>query len=223
MIIRSLLLTAVSLVSFLPAKSWAGDCMDGTRETYLRTLERLDVNDEINSVRALDCLIKPVAYYIMGFEYFARATVLPEIQRETKATKSLAGDVIPKFLTSKAAMTRCLAAGTLAFYGIPEAYDSLQECSDVSERATFYAILGDQKAIPWIISQYRDADGRYRSNPSASFQLKMVLLNALYHLASPETLPFLNEIIESPRPKTVLPRALKVKSRIEKLFPPKKL
>ena len=47
----------------------------------------------------------------------------------------------------------------------------------------------------------------------------MNCLNALYHLASAEILPFIDSIIENPKPLQIQKRAEKVKKRILKLHP----
>lgn len=43
----------------------------------------------------------------------------------------------------------------------------------------------------------------------------MTYLNALYHLADPESLPFIEDVIEHPKPEKIRERAIKVKERIE--------
>jgi hypothetical protein len=43
---------------------------------------------------------------------------------------------------------------------------------------------------------------------------KMIYLNALYHLASAESLPFVEDVIKNPKPEKIKARAIKVKERI---------
>lgn len=174
----------------------------------------MEVSDTEKAQEILECLIQPVGYYMMGFKYFASPTVMKKIENETAPTKALAAELVPRFLKSASIDLRCQAAGTLAFYRIESAYPALDACSDIPYRATFYAILGDKRAIPWIVAQYREIDAKYRKHPAAAYQPKMMLLNALYHLPSPELSGFLQEVISHPGSKEILSRALKVKARL---------
>lgn len=113
-------------------------------------------------------------------------------------------------------MNRCFTAEALAYYRWENSYDYLTDCDNdrPGRKAIVYAILGDKRAIPWIIEQYKKLDNKYRKNPIQSHSQKMTFLNALYHLASAESLPFIEEVIANPKPKEIKARAIKVKERI---------
>jgi hypothetical protein len=161
--------------------------------------------------------LSSTAYYDQGYEYFASATVIGKIIKSTESTKKMALKILPKYLKSKLLINRCHAAEALAFYRWPSAFEYLIECktkADIYQSPTIYAILGDKRAVPVIIEEYRKLDKEYRSKPIHSYRQKMILLNVLYHLASPDSLSFVEEVIANPRPKEIKPRALKVKKRI---------
>ena len=98
-----------------------------------------------------------------------------------------------------------------------------QQCLEVedfaTEKAIIFAVLGNKKAVTWIISQYKLIDRKFRSRPTFNYPQKMTYLNALYHLATPEALPFLEKIIENPKPEKIKSRAERARDRIVELFP----
>ena len=175
----------------------------------------------------------------MGYEYFASPTAISRIVGRNEATRDLAYEVLPQFLQFPE--TQQSAAKALAYYRWPQSYEYLVEVQGSSEplgfpgwpqsieyklairgsteKAILFAMLGSTKAVPWIIQQYERFDRVFRSRPIFSYPQKMTYLNALYHLATPETLPFLDEVLKNPKPEKVKPRAEMVRDRILELFP----
>ncbi len=199
----------------------AGECLDSPRE-YLERLERripAEGEDGRGTILFnLYCLRSKVDYLAMGYEYFASPTAIDKIHGENRETRPAAYRILPPLLRSKDPEIRCSAARTLAFYGWPESYPSLRACEDgdlAKTDAILHAILGDKRAIPWIIERYRAVEKKYRTKPMFSYPEKMTYLNALYHLADPESLPFIEGVIEHPKPEKIRERAIKVKERIE--------
>jgi len=96
-----------------------------------------------------------------------------------------------------------MAAEALAYYQWSGSYEYLASCpcQGTEPRAILYAVLGDQRAVPWIIEQYQIVSNRYRTKPQFGYQAKMTFLNALYHLASLESLPFIEEVVNMIRTK----------------------
>jgi hypothetical protein len=84
-------------------------------------------------------------------------------------------------------------------------------------------ILGDKKAIPYLIDRFKHFDKLYQKHPMSCYCDKMQILNALYHLASPEMIPFLEEIIRTPRDVKYQDRAELVLARVKELFPEEKI
>jgi len=215
------LLVALLPALLLPPASFAGECIE-CREHYASVIAQADPSSDDPGVRhAIYCLFHFVRYLDMGYEYFASPTAIPRIQKENESTKDLIWQTLPPFLDSP--YYRGNAAKALAYYRWPDSFRYLMEC-EVCEtaltcKAILFAILGDKRAIPWIIEQFQKVDRKYRSRPRFSYNTKMTYLNALYHLASPEILPFISRVIENPRPEKIRPRAEKVRDRIYELFP----
>ncbi|MFA5143608.1 MAG: hypothetical protein WC522_05520 [Candidatus Omnitrophota bacterium] len=204
----------VSFLLFITSASFAGECTE-PRELYLGKLAATDIDKDCSE--DISCLSSRANYFVLGYEYFASPAAIGKIDKENEASRKMVWAVLPKFLKSRLEINRRAAAETLAYYRWPGAYEYLAGCaiSQPERRAVLYAILGDKRAVPWIIEQYRKIDSAYRKNPGQSYPMKMTFLNALYHLASPESLSFVEEIIGSPRPEKIKPRAIKVKQKIE--------
>lgn len=198
------------LTSPVPAN--AGECLDSP-ENYLTQLVNADINEEQGDIF---CLYSDVVYFEMGYEHFASPTVINKIRNETESSKKQAVEVLPKFLKSTSSKNRCFAAEALAYYRWAPSYEYLADCDEdrPGRKAIVYAILGDKRAVPWVIQQYEKLDKKYQKKPKQSYSQKMDLLNSLYHLASSESLPFVEDVIANPKPKEVKARAIKVKKRI---------
>ncbi len=202
------------IILMTPLQIFAEECLDSP-ENYLNGLTAVDIDKD---QRDVFCLYHKVEYYQMGYEHFASQTAINKISKETESSKKLAYELLPKFLKSGSAMNRCFAAEALAYYKWPDSYDYLTDCNNdrPGRKAVIYAILDDKRAIPWIIEQYKIIDNKYLENPEQSYSQKMTFLNALYHIASTESLSFIEEVIDNPRPENIRARAMKVKKRILK-------
>jgi hypothetical protein len=156
----------------------------------------------------------------MGYEYFASPTAITKIYKVNKPTQASAYDILPALLQHEDQDIRCSAARNLAFYAWPDSFEYLLACeeSDAPHKtAILFAILGDKRAIPWIIQQYKLIEKKYTTKPIFSYPEKMTYLNALYHLADPKSLPFIESVINNPKPEKIKARAMKVKQRIQEL------
>jgi hypothetical protein len=186
------------------------------------TVHKIDLR---NLDQVISCLHPKLGDYVMGYEYFASPTVMKKIKLETEKYK----DKVYKYLVKYINFTNLYLGGaaiiTLAYYGWPESYEYLINLrnplgrGEVSPtlKATLFAILGEKRAVKWIIEKYKEVDKKYIKRPDFSYPDKMVYLNALYHIGSEECLEFLEEIIKNPRPKKIKLRAIKVRDRILEL------
>jgi hypothetical protein len=227
--IKQVLASVMILSSFSSASlGCAGECIEDA-DVYLKELQGItDISprsaaDRSAVVSRLFCLYND-ARFTMASQYpetFASQSALEEIKTANQKSRELCFKLIPRFLKSKSLEVRCAATAVLAYYGWPRAYELLMRCeysrSDV--KATLYAIVGDRRAVPWIIEQYKRADARFRERPDFILHCKMAYLNALYHLASPAQLPFVESIIRNPRTEGVRKRAEEVRDHITELYP----
>lgn len=200
--------------------SSAGECLCSTDE-YLDILTTAAVNDTSSmnnkALEALHCLYNWAFYLTMGYEYFAAPKALDKVEKMTQPYRGKVYQFVPKFLESEVQSIREHAACALAYYKWPDSYEYLVKCkqASISTKCVLLAILGDKRAIPIIIDYYRNGDQTYKE---LSYMAKMNCLNALYHLASPEILSFIDSVIETPKPPQILKRAEKVKERILELY-----
>ena len=209
----------------------AGECVEDA-DVYLKELQAItDVNsrsatDRNAIVSRLFCLYND-ARFTMASQYpktFGSQSALEEIKTANQRNRELCFRVIPRFLTSSSPEIRCAATRVLAYYGWPQAFELLLRCEDSRPdmKATLFAIVGDRRAVPWIIEQYKRSDARYRDRPAFILHCKMAYLNALYHLASPVQLPFIQSVIRAPQPAEVRHRAEEVRDHIRQLYPERK-
>lgn len=225
---KKTILAALCACLLLTPVAWAGDCLE-TPEEYVEVFRKMAASPsqaaKARIIESLWCLMDWVSYLEMGYEYFASPTAIASIAKKNQGTKALVYKYVPQLLKHQDEFVRCRAAYTLAYYRWPGSYEYLMRCDNdpKAEEVKYYsttkaillAILGDRRATPWIIRQYRIVDQKYRSRPIFSYREKMTYLNALYHLADPAALPFIEEVIKNPRPSKIAKRAKKVKARIE--------
>lgn len=204
--------------------SFAGACLCSTEE-YLDMLTTAEVNDTSmmsnETLEALYCIYHWTDYLVMGYEYFATPGALDKVEKMTQFYEERVYKLVPKFLESEVQLIREHAACALVYYKWPESFKFLIKCerTSISKKCVLFAILGDKRAIPIIIEHYWKLEKKYKTKPQFSYPDKMNCLNALYHLASPEILPFTDSVIENPKPPEILKRAEKVKKRILELYP----
>lgn len=173
------------------------------------------------TLEALYCIHHWTDYLVMGYEYFATPGALDRIEKMTQPYRDRVYQLVPKFLESEVQQTREHATGALAYYKWSDSFEYLMKCerTSISKKCILFAVLGDKRAIPIIIQYYWELERTYKTKPKFSYPDKMNCLNALYHLASPEILPFADSVIENPKPPEILIRAEKVKKRILELYP----
>src|SRR5262249_1843862 len=179
---------------------------------------------ELQCLDGLQCVYQNDGHFRMGYEYpegFASPSAIAEIKSDNKKTAELCFRIVPGLLESDSPRLRCEAARVLAYYGWPSSFQPLIRCDDLPERTAFLlGILGDKRGVPWVIRQYKLVDKHQgRKPPFSEYHSKMVYLNTLYHLASPEQLSFVNAIIANPKPAAIKSIAIKVRDRIYELNP----
>src|SRR5262249_25693561 len=180
--------------------------------------------EELQCLAALQCVYQNDGRFRMGYEYpenFASPQAIAEIKDSNKSTMELCFRIVPGFLKSGSPRLRCEAARVLAYYSWPNSFEPLIRCEGSAEqKALLLGILGDKRGVPWVIKQYKLTD-RHRGGkqPFSEYHSKMVYLNTLYHLASPQQLSFVNGIIASTKQAAIRSRAIKVRDRIYELNP----
>ena len=224
--ILAVVLILTNLIGASPACT--GECIEEA-DVYLKELQMVptvspgSASDRDFIVSRLFCL-----YNDSGFtkasqypETFATQAAMEEIKNANQKHRKLCFRVIPRFLKSTSSEIRCSATRVLAYYGWPKVFGLLMSCEDTRPdmKATLLAIVGDRRAVPWIIAQYKRTDSLYHDRPAFVLHCKMAYLNALYHLASPKQLPFLESIIRNPKTEGVRRRAGEVRDHITELYP----
>jgi hypothetical protein len=224
--ILSVVLILTSLISASPA--YTGECIEDA-DVYLKELQRVSnvspgsASDRNSIVSRLFCLYNDAGFTKASQypETFATQSVMQEIKTGNQKHRELCFKVVPRFLKSPSVEVRCAATKVLAYYGWPKSFDLLMRCDDTRPdmKATLFAILGDRRAVPWIIAQYKHTDARYSDRPGFVLHCKLAYLNALYHLAAAAQLPFVESIILNPKPEGVRKRAEEVRDHIRELNP----
>ena len=197
----------------------AGECMD-TEENFLDAIAAADPKSENPGVGwEISCLYHSTYYMVVDFGGFAKPEEIEDIDRWSEQYRERVFEVLPPFLESPDAFIRCATAKALAYYKWPESYEYLVKCDVDMQIVTIAAIVGDKRAVSWIIERYKYFNRKYRSRPRFSYDDKINCLGALYHLGTPEIIPFLDEIIANPKPENIKPVAEHVLSRIHELYP----
>ncbi|MEW6067618.1 MAG: hypothetical protein AB1610_04935, partial [Nitrospirota bacterium] len=192
-------------------------------EDYLQQIANVDPK----SGEGIDsCLWSIHIFYLMtSYTGVATPTAINDIRQSVEATREIAFRILPPFLESPSEDVRCNTAMSLAYYGWKDSYPYVMACgetfTDIERKATVLAILGDKRAATWIIDNYKK---RYieenKSSAWGSDPGKWILINALYPFATPEILPFINQIIsDNARNYDVKARAKNVRNRIYELYP----
>jgi len=184
-------------------------------DSCLKSLSKFSESDtSLTVLNALWPLYDWGFYLTQRYQYFATLEALDEVEKRTKPYREKVYRIVPKFLQSKSVYIRETAAKVLAYYKWSESFKYLVEFdknTTILEKCVLFAILGDKRAIPIIIQFY--------NRPKISYEAKINCLNALYHLASPEILPFIDSVIAYPKPPEIKKRAKKVKKHTLELYP----
>jgi hypothetical protein len=215
--------TILIVTSILTSLVFAGECLE-PQEDYLQKLVGVDPK---SGTGVSPCIYSRVFDIMTSYTGLATPTAIQNLTKYNESTRDLAFQLLPPFLESPSEKVRCNTALALAFYGWPNSYDYVLPCelyADVERIATIFAILGDKRAVPWIINKYKE---QYFKEPTVISDRKVentfgqwVLINALYRFASPEILPFINEVIRTnSKNYDVKARAINVRKRIYELYP----
>ena len=198
----------------LTVKNEAGECILET-EQYLKLIEN---EHPAKLPYEISCLAEFVSYYaISGNEYLISLERMAEIRKSAEPYRDRVRRSLAPYLSSPDLRDRKTAAEVLAYYGWADGFDELSR--DPSSNATFFAFMGDERAVPLIIARYRALPKGHRKINGESGGADVEYLNVLYHLGSMQSLPFIEEVLAgSARPK--IKRCAKlVKARILSLHP----
>lgn len=170
---------------------------------------------QVNLSSAISSLSHRIVDYGMGYEYFATTNAIKKIEKETSLYKKKVFKYLSRYTESTNKYIRRRAIMTLSYYGWPKSYKYLHDL-DIRPvyKAVLFGILREKRAINFIIEEYKKIDRKYKKRPMFSYPQKMNYLNALYHIASINSLKFINKIIKNPRPEKIKKRAITVKQRI---------
>jgi hypothetical protein len=194
-----------------------GECMD-TPMDRIMVLEKADLNSDKSTIEfSLYCFTIDLNYvntspYIFepdGFKSF-------DFDDSTRARAFRA--LIPILESSDSSLI-CGAIKGLAYFKWPESFEHLKKCEEDRDIITLYAINDFKEAMPVIVERYRRFDKRYKTKPQFSLYDKYNCLGALYHLGTPDILPFIDSIIENPKPPEIKRHAEKVRLRILEKYP----
>ena len=204
-----------------------GECLEPKNDT-LERLRGLDPSSEADRYQYYSntgCLYSGLFEWMTSYKAFATPKAISLIRKENESTTERVYHILPPLLQSPFPEVRCEAARALAYYGWKESYEYLISCDrDYQRTAILLAILGDERGKEWIIDKYKKLFGDPQTGKdgpeSQEVVGKWVLLNALYHFASPDVLPFINGVIASSKKNyDVRSRALVVRKRIYELYP----
>jgi hypothetical protein len=214
-----ILIVFVIMFSTLPV--FAGECLE-TQEYYLKQLAGVDPK----SGEGIDsCFNYTMHFEMASYTGFSESDTSQNTEKSANdPLKNLALRLLPPFLKSPSEEVRCNTARALASYHWPGIYEHIMACPmDVHEKAAYLAVLGDKRARPWIVNQYKDLymkEGRKAEMGIDETVEKWMLLNTLYPFASPEILPFINTVIKDNKNNyDVKARAIKIRKRIYELYP----
>ena len=155
-------------------------------------------------------------------EFLTSDEELNKIYERNEKIKEEIYAIIPQYLISPIPEVRCNAAQALAFYRWPDSFSYLMACERNVTDLSLLVILGDQRAIPLIIEKYKNIR---MTKATSSMPTKSLIedaarcVEALYHFASPEILPFINSVINSSAEEPIQVMARKVCGRIHDLYP----
>lgn len=211
----ALLILLLSITASAPA---ASDC-EGTVTDLLDMIEDFPPKTDTGKlVELLKCLYAPAAAYVKEYESFASGKSLEKIWNETHQNRLKVIKLLVPLTRSDDWLLAQEAAAALAYYGYPPSQELLANYPDGPIKAILYSILGYERSYRWGIDRFIRVE-RQSKPDSLALAAKMTYLNLLYHLARPESIPFLNNLIDSSQPQMIKARALLTKQRIMGLHP----
>jgi hypothetical protein len=211
----------ILLLSITASAPTASDC-EGTVTDLLDTLDMIEdypsKTDTGKLVELLKCLYAPAARYVKEYDSFASEESLEKIRNETHQNRLKVIKLLIPLTRSDDWFLAQEAAAALAYYGYPPSQELLANYPDGPVKAILYSILGYERSYRWGIDRFIRVERQSKSD-SPALAAKMTYLNLLYHLATPESIPFLNNLIASSQPQMIKARALLIKQRIIALHP----
>lgn len=208
----------ILLFSITASAPIASDC-EGTVTDLLDMIEELPPKTDTGKLaELLKCLYAPAAHYVKEYDSFASEKSLEKIRNETLQDRLKVIKLLVPLTRSDDWLLAQEAAAALAYYGYPPSQELLANYPDGPIKAILYSILGYERSYRWSIDQFIRAERKSKPD-SLALAEKMTYLNLLYHLARPESIPFLNNLVDSSQPQIIKARALLIKQRIIALHP----
>ncbi len=208
----------ILLLSITASAPTASGC-EGTVTDLLDMIEDFPPKTDTGKlVELLKCLYAPAATYVKEYDSFASEKSLEKIWNETHQNRLKVIRLLVPLTRSDDWLLAQEAAAALAYYAYPPSQELLANYPDGPIKAILYSILGYERSYRWGVDRFIRVERQSKPDSSA-LAAKMTYLNLLYHLASPESIPFLNNLIDSSQPQMIKARALLIKQRIIALHP----
>ena len=193
----------------------AGKC-ESSKPFYLAQLEVAKrTADAPRVAESLDCLTIALSLFELDRDSFASLEKLESYRYERGSSEAQAKTVLIPLTVDKDPKIACDAAKALALYEVSAAFEPLRDrCPDTVEKALAFGLIGDERAVPWLIAGYQKLGEKYAKKPSLGNAFRLSYLNALYFIASAKSLDFIEEIIKKPPSPQIARVAKSVRARI---------
>lgn len=213
--IKALLIT-MALCSTYPA--FARECGDDIPRLLDRIEEIKPASDGAELVKLLKCLSEPAETWVRDYDAFASEQAMKRIEQETDTYRLRVYKILVPLSSSEDWLVANEAAAVLAYHGYTPAGQMLESYPDGPLKAVVYAVVGYKNSYRWAIDRLLVMD-RVSNPEDDSIEARMAYLGLLFHLAEPQSLPFLNGLISSDRDPRVRARVELIKQRILELNP----
>lgn len=208
----------------------AGMCLMDTDE-FLSEIKKLANSKKINSDRenllySLLCLYFEVEYLDMDY---GKPLPIESLRSHSDEIKEKVREIVSPLMRHDSEEVKCSASAALAYYGWKESYDTLMSCNkimpalqgysagkerQVRMKAIVLSIQGDERAIPWIIEQFKSVNKRYKKKYQFGSPAKLTFLNSLEAMGSKSIIPFLEGVVKNDRSAEVRARAQSILNKI---------
>jgi hypothetical protein len=148
--------------------------------------------------------------------------MLDKIKKKSEPWREKAFELLPKYLDHPDEYVRCMAAAALGFYRWPESFDYMTKCPEEYVNIVLFAVLGDERAVPYFLERYNKykITSELKEPDIMDYDFKRAqCISILYHFASPELLPFVEEAEKDPDNDFCLHLLEMFRERIYKLYP----
>ena len=203
-----------------PCFLYAANCPGNVNE-YLDMIESYKPlqSDSTGLISFVKCIYEPVWNYVEHPDSLWDPDFDSTIfERTWKDRERVIRDVAPLAKSADDSL-RLAAAAALAYYNYPPSNQILKYYPDGPFKAVLYAILNDTVEVGWTIDRYLAAEKLAGTDPETSLRDRMIYLGLLYHIAMPNSVPFINELIQNEKSVELNNAAAAVKRRITLLNP----